>query len=70
LVSKLVSLDAVTAMQCALLTVVATATAGGPTSANLLPPKLELVADVAATGLAIVAFGLLVSALVSTSEKA
>lgn len=70
LVSKLVSLGAVTALQCALLTVVATETAGGPTSSNLLPPKLELVADVAATGLAMVSFGLLISALVSTSEKA
>jgi len=71
LTAKAVSIGALTCVQVAILVLIATARARGPSAANLLvSPRLELVVDVAAAALCAVALGLLISALVSTSEKA
>lgn len=70
LCSKGVALGTVTAAQCALLTVLATLNAAGPSTSNLLPPRIELIVDVSAVGVSTVVLGLLISALVSSSEKA
>jgi len=70
IVSKVVTLGLVTTLQCLVLTVVGTLAAGGPVSGNLLPGRPELIFDVSLTGLATLLLGLLISAFVSTSEKA
>jgi ABC-type transport system involved in multi-copper enzyme maturation permease subunit len=71
LVSKLVSIGSITAVQAALLTFIATRGADGPTTSVVLgKPLVELCLDIVLAGIAAVALGLLVSALVSSSEKA
>ncbi len=70
LTSKIAMLGAVTSLQCAVLVVIATLTANGPASSNLLPGRLELVLAVAACAVAALVLGLFISAVVSTSEKA
>jgi len=69
--SKVVVVGAITGVQIAALVLVATARSGGPGQANLLViPHLELIVNVALTGMAAVAFGLFLSTIVSSSEKA
>lgn len=71
LTSKILVVGVLTAVQAAVLVVIATLRSGGPGHANLLViPHLELIFDVALTGLAAVGLGLLLSTLVSSSEKA
>jgi ABC-type multidrug transport system ATPase subunit len=69
--SKVLVLAAVTAAQAAVLVLVGAAREGAPAAGALLRwPTLELLVDVTATGLAAMALGLLVSALVSRADKA
>jgi len=69
-VSKLLVIGAVTVGQVVLLVGLATARANGPRSGAVLPGRIELVFEVALAALAAMALGLLISALVSSSEKA
>jgi len=71
LASKMIVLGALTTIQVALLVLIATRGAAGPTT-SILPgsPLLELIADVALGGVAAMALGLLMSTMVSSSEKA
>jgi ABC-type multidrug transport system ATPase subunit/pSer/pThr/pTyr-binding forkhead associated (FHA) protein len=71
LFSKILLIGLVTAIQVALLTFIATRGSDGPGVSNLLrPPVLELTVDVALAAIAAVGLGLLISSLVSSSEKA
>ena len=71
LTAKVIVVSVITILQVSLLTVIATRGAGGPTHFNILgPPLLELAVDVSLAAVAAVALGLLISALVSSSEKA
>lgn len=69
LASKVVALGVVTVAQTALLVLVATALAGPP-DGNLLPAHAELFAAAAGTAVVSLLIGLLISALVDSSEKA
>ncbi len=70
LVAKLAVLSALTCLQVTALVIITTLRSGGPRHANLLLiPHLELIVDVSLTAIAAVALGLLVSTLVSSSEK-
>ena len=69
--SKVFVLGGLTIAQAVVLTVFATALQGGPTDANVLGSgRLELIIGIALTGLAAMALGLAVSALVSNADKA
>jgi ABC-type multidrug transport system ATPase subunit len=71
LASKVLVLAVLTVTQAAVFTLIAGARAGGPAQALVLGwPRLELIAGVAAAGLAAMAFGLAVSALVDNADKA
>jgi ABC-type multidrug transport system ATPase subunit len=71
LASKVLVVGALTCAQVAALVVITTLRSGGPGHANLLLiPHLELMVDVMLTGLAAASLGLLLSTLVSSSEKA
>jgi ABC-type multidrug transport system ATPase subunit len=71
LTSKLVVLIPFVLVQSTVLTLLAVSRQGGPKTSNLLgPPILELVVDIALTGLAAMIVGLLISAAVTTSDKA
>jgi len=71
LTSKLVVLVPFVLVQSTVLTLIAVSQQGGPHFSNVLkPPVLELVVDIAATGLAAMVTGLLISAAVTTSDKA
>jgi energy-coupling factor transporter ATP-binding protein EcfA2 len=71
LTSKLVVLVPFVLVQSTVLTLVAVSQAHGPKVSNVLkPPVLELVVDVALTGLAAMVIGLLISAAVTSSDKA
>lgn len=71
LVSKLLVIGTLTSIQVSALVLVSTLHAGGPNRANLLVvPVVELTFDVILTGISAVALGLLLSTLVSSSEKA
>jgi ABC-type multidrug transport system ATPase subunit len=71
LTSKVLVLGALTSAQVAVLVVITTLRSGGPGHANLLLiPHLELIVVVMITGLAAVSLGLLLSTVVSSSEKA
>lgn len=69
--SKALVLGVVVAVQAVVLTLLATARQGGPRDAVLLGwGRGELIVTVALTGLAAVALGLLLSATVSTADRA
>ena len=71
LTSKVLVLGALTCAQVVVLVAITTLRSGGPGHANvLLVPHLELIVDVMLTGIAAVSLGLLLSTLVSSSEKA
>ncbi|MBV8980465.1 MAG: ATP-binding cassette domain-containing protein, partial [Acidimicrobiia bacterium] len=71
LASKLVVLVPFVLVQSTVLTLIAVSQQNGPKVSNVLsPPVLELVVDIAATGLAAMVVGLLISAVVTTSDKA
>jgi ABC-type multidrug transport system ATPase subunit len=71
LASKLLVVGTLTMAQAAALVLITTLRAGGPDRANVLVQgHLELMVDVALTGLSAVALGLALSTLVSSSEKA
>ena len=71
LTSKLVVLAPFVLVQSTVLTLIAVSQQGGPKVSNILsPPVLELVFDIACTGLAAMVIGLLISAAVTTSDKA
>jgi len=71
LVSKAALLGAVCLVQGALLTLLATGRAAGPSDGALLPfPLIELILGAGAMTVAGMALGLLISALVETSEQA
>jgi len=71
LVSKAAVLGALTAIQVAILVFIATRGSGGPaTSVWPGSPLLELIVDLALGGIAAMCLGLLISATVSSSEKA
>ena len=71
LCSKLVVLVPFVLVQSTVLTLIAVSQQQGPKFSNLLkPPVLELVVDIAMTGLAAMCVGLLISAAVTTSDKA
>jgi ABC transport system ATP-binding/permease protein len=71
LVSKLVVLVPFVVFQATVLTLIAVFNQEGPKSAVVLgSPVLELVVDIVLTGLAAMAVGLLISAAVTTSDKA
>jgi hypothetical protein len=71
LVSKMMVFGTLTALQIALLVGLAVGRAQGPTASVLsFPPLLELMCDIVLTAVAAGALGLLISALVSNSEKA
>ncbi|MBV9284908.1 MAG: ATP-binding cassette domain-containing protein [Acidimicrobiia bacterium] len=71
LASKLVVLMPFVLVQSTVLTLIAVSQQNGPKVSNVLsPPVLELVVDIAATGLAAMVVGLLISAVVTTSDKA
>ena len=71
LASKLVVLVPFVLVQSTVLTLIAVSQQNGPKVSNVLsPPVLELVVDIAATGLAAMVIGLLISAVVTTSDKA
>jgi len=71
LFSKLVVLIPFVLVQSAVLTLIAVSQQQGPKFSNLIkPPVLELVFDIAMTGLAAMCVGLLISAAVTTSDKA
>lgn len=69
--SKFLVLGVLTAVQVAVIVAFGVVRAEGPTEAvTISPPIIELMADVVLAGIAAVALGLLISALVATSEKA
>src|SRR3954447_1160086 len=71
LCSKLVVLVPFVLVQSTILTLIAVSQQQGPKFSNLIkPPVLELVFDIAMTGLAAMCVGLLISAAVTTSDKA
>ncbi len=71
LASKMIVVGAVTTIQVSILVLISAARAQGPSSAVLLGlPKFELMVDISFAAIAAVALGLLISALVSSSEKA
>jgi ABC-type multidrug transport system ATPase subunit len=71
LCSKLVVLIPFVLVQSTVLTLIAVSQQQGPKFSNLIkPPVLELVLDIAMTGLAAMCVGLLISAVVTTSDKA
>jgi ABC transport system ATP-binding/permease protein len=71
LTSKLVVLIPFVLVQSTVLTLIAVSQQSGPKVSNLIsPPVLELVFDIACTGLAAMVVGLLISAAVTTSDKA
>jgi ABC-type multidrug transport system ATPase subunit len=71
LTSKLVVLIPFVLVQSTVLTLIAVSQQNGPKVSNVLsPPVLELVVDIAITGVAAMVVGLLISAAVSTSDKA
>ena len=71
LTSKLVVLVPFVVVQSTVLTLIAVSQQEGPKVSNLLsPPVLELVVDIALTGIAAMVVGLLISAAVTTSDKA
>jgi len=71
LCSKLVVLIPFVLVQSTVLTLIAVSQQQGPKFSNLIkPPVLELVFDIAMTGLAAMCVGLLISAVVTTSDKA
>jgi ABC-type multidrug transport system ATPase subunit len=71
LVSKAVVLGLLTIVQAAILTLLGTARQGGPTHGALLGSgKLELIVVAALAGLAAMALGLMISALVNNPDKA
>jgi hypothetical protein len=71
LTSKLVVLVPFVLVQSTVLTLIAVSQQNGPKVSNILsPPVLELVFDIACTGLAAMVIGLLISAVVTTSDKA
>ena len=71
LTSKLVVLVPFVLVQSAVLTLIAVSQQDGPKVSNVLsPPVLELVVDIACTGLVAMVIGLLISAAVTTSDKA
>lgn len=70
LFSKLLVLGTVTVTQAVLVVLIATVRAGGPDSGTLFLGRLELMADLAMVGLASLAVGLLISAIMTSSEKA
>ena len=69
LLSKVLVLSAVTALQTVALVIVATAFAS-PSYSNLLPARLEIIMGCVLTGLVSLMLGLFISAFVSSSEKA
>jgi hypothetical protein len=71
LVSKMLVIGAITAVQVLILVLIATLGADGPDT-SILPgsPLLELTVDIALGGIAAMALGLLISTMVSSSEKA
>lgn len=69
--SKVLVLGSLTLMQAALLVIVGTARQAGPADAVLLwPAKVELFALIAVCGLSALCLGLLVSAAVTSADKA
>ena len=69
--SKVLVHGGITVVQCLALVRIATLSAAGPDASLILPiPWLELALTVAMAALAALALGLVVSAVVSTSEKA
>jgi ABC-type multidrug transport system ATPase subunit len=72
LLSKLVVLGATSIVQSAVLVLVGLVGVNGPSTGAVggLPPLVEILIGIAALGLASMCVGLLVSAMVSTSEKA
>jgi ABC-type multidrug transport system ATPase subunit/pSer/pThr/pTyr-binding forkhead associated (FHA) protein len=71
LTAKILVVAVITIIQVSLLAVIATRGSGGPTRFNVLgPPLLEFAVDVSLAAVAAVGLGLLISALVSSSEKA
>jgi ABC-type multidrug transport system ATPase subunit/pSer/pThr/pTyr-binding forkhead associated (FHA) protein len=72
LVSKLVVLIPFVVVQATVLTLIAVARAQGPHTAAVIhgAPLLELVLDIVLTGVAAMVVGLLISAAVTTSDKA
>lgn len=70
LLGKLCVLGLITSAQCAVLVIIGTAKAGGPSTSNVLGGHTELIIDVALCGVASVAFGLAISTLVNSSDKA
>jgi ABC transport system ATP-binding/permease protein len=72
LASKLIVLGAISIIQSAVFVLIGLGGVPGPTKGAVggLPPLFEILIAIAALGLASMCLGLLVSALVSTSEKA
>ncbi len=75
LASKMLVLTAITSLQAFLLTVFGTLTAGGVTAADSLgflgsQPRLGLLVFMTISGMAAVALGLMISSLVTNSDKA
>ncbi|MCU1371956.1 MAG: modulated efflux pump with fused ATPase and integral rane subunit [Ilumatobacteraceae bacterium] len=71
LTSKMIVLGILTCAQVVVLVIITTLRSGGPGHANVLViPHLELIVDVMLTGVAAVSLGLVLSTLVSSSEKA
>ncbi|MBV8160189.1 MAG: ABC transporter permease, partial [Acidimicrobiia bacterium] len=71
LTSKLVVLVPFVLVQSTVLTLIAVSQQGGPKVSNVFsPPVLELVFDIACTGLAAMVIGLLISATVASSDRA
>jgi ABC transport system ATP-binding/permease protein len=69
--SKVVVLSVITLLQAAVLVLVGAARQGGADRGTVLPSlPLELVVDIALAGLAAMALGLFISALVSRADKA
>jgi ABC-type multidrug transport system ATPase subunit/pSer/pThr/pTyr-binding forkhead associated (FHA) protein len=69
--SKVVVLSVITVLQAVVLVLVGAARQGGSDPGTLLPSlRLELVLDIALAGLAAMALGLFISALVSRADKA
>ena len=71
LASKMLVIGAVTLLQVLILVVIATRGANGPDT-SIIPgsPLLELTVDIALGGITAMALGLLISTMVSSSEKA
>jgi ABC-type multidrug transport system ATPase subunit/ABC-type multidrug transport system permease subunit len=69
LMSKLLVLGMITALQAALLVVVSILGGKLPPQGDFMPPVLEILVAVAGLGVVSMALGLLISALVDSSEK-